>query len=173
VPEIRVGLGYDLHAFAPGRPLMLGGVRVEHDRGLAGHSDADVLLHAVVDALLGAAALGDIGDWFPPDDTRYTDAPSSLFVTTVAAELGRRGWRVVNLDATVIAQEPRLAAYRARIRGSLAEALRVEVERISVKATTPDHLGSLGRAEGIAAQAVVLLESPDQSTSRPGGAASP
>ena len=166
--ELRVGVGYDVHAFAPERPLLLGGVRVEYDRGLAGHSDADVLLHAVVDALLGAAALGDIGEWFPPGDPRYADAPSSQFVSTVLTELDRRGWRVVNLDATVIAQEPRLAEYREAIRRSLAACLTIELERISVKATSPDHLGAVGRAEGIAAHAVVLL----QAKSRPGGAAS-
>jgi 2-C-methyl-D-erythritol 2,4-cyclodiphosphate synthase len=168
VSAIRVGVGYDVHAFAPARALVLGGVRIEHDRGLAGHSDADVLLHAVVDALLGAVGLGDIGDWFPPGDARYADAPSCTFVAAVLSELTRRGWRVVNLDATVIAQEPRLAAYRAQMRQSLAESLMVDADRVSVKATTPDHLGSLGRAEGIAAQAIVLLES----ESRPGGAAS-
>ena len=156
--ELRVGCGYDVHAFAAGRSLVLGGVSIAHTRGLAGHSDADVLTHALVDALLGAAGLGDIGDWFPPADPLYRDADSQLFLERVKGELDRRGWRVVNVDTTLLAQEPRLGDRRAAIRDRLAARLGLEPGRVSVKATTPDHLGAIGRAEGIAAQAVVLLE---------------
>ena len=119
--ESRVGCGYDLHAFAEGRALVLGGVTIEHSRGLAGHSDADVLTHAVIDALLGAAALGDIGDWFPPGDPRYRDVLSLTLLDRVSAELRERGWRLINLDTTIIAQEPRLAGARDTIRARLAE----------------------------------------------------
>lgn len=159
MPELRIGCGYDVHAFAAGRPLVLGGVRIEHERGLAGHSDADVLIHALIDAMLGAAGLGDIGDWFPPSDPSSRGADSRLFLDRTRDELARRGWRLVNVDSTVLAQEPRLADRRAEIRNRLADRLGLEPARVSVKATTPDHLGAIGRAEGIAAQAVVLLES--------------
>jgi 2-C-methyl-D-erythritol 2,4-cyclodiphosphate synthase len=158
VPELRVGCGYDVHAFAAGRPLVLGGVHIEHSRGLAGHSDADVLIHALVDAMLGAAGLGDIGDWFPPSDSSLRDADSRQFLDRTREELARNGWRLVNVDSTVLAQEPRLAERRAEIRDRLADHLGLDRGRVSVKATTPDHLGAIGRAEGIAAQAVVLLE---------------
>jgi len=158
--ELRIGVGYDLHAFASGRALILGGVGIDHERGLAGHSDADVLTHALVDALLGAAGWGDLGDWFPPDDPGYRDADSLRFLDRVADELRRRGWRVINVDTTLMAQEPRLVEQRSVIRRRLAERLGLETGRVSVKATTPDHLGAIGRAEGIAAQAVVLLEAP-------------
>lgn len=158
--ELRIGCGYDLHAFANDRPLVLGGVRIDHPRGLAGDSDADVLIHAVIDALLGAAGRGDIGAWFPPGDPTFRDARSAWLLDQVWGELRRAGWRLVNLDATVIAQVPRLAGYRAGMRQGLAECLGVGLDRISVKATSPDHLGAIGRAEGIAAQAVALLESP-------------
>jgi 2-C-methyl-D-erythritol 2,4-cyclodiphosphate synthase len=160
MPELRVGCGYDLHALVEGRPLVLGGVRIEHPRGLAGHSDADVLTHALIDALLGAAGLGDIGDWFPPGDPRYRNVLSLTLLDQVTAALAQRGWRLVNADTTILAQEPRLAAARAAIRLSLAERLGLDPARVSVKATTPDHLGAIGRCEGIAAQAVVLLEAP-------------
>ena len=156
--ELRVGCGYDVHAFAAGRALVLGGVRIEHGRGLAGPSDADVLTHALVDAMLGAAGLGDIGDWFPPGDPRYRDADSQQFLDRVTQALREGGWRVVNVDTTLLAQEPRLGDRRAAIRDCLAERLGLDRSRVSVKATTPDHLGAIGRAEGIAAQAVVLLE---------------
>ncbi len=160
MPELRVGIGYDVHAFAAGRALVLGGVGIDHRRGLAGHSDADVLTHALVDALLGAAGWGDLGDWFPADDQSYRDAESLSFLDRVADELRRRGWRVINVDTTIVAQEPRLAEQRSIIGRRLAERLGLEPGRVSVKATTPDHLGAIGRAEGIAAQAVVLLEAP-------------
>jgi 2-C-methyl-D-erythritol 2,4-cyclodiphosphate synthase len=160
VAELRVGSGYDLHAFAEDRALVLGGVTVPHTRGLAGHSDADVLTHALIDALLGAAVLGDIGDWFPSGDPRYRDARSLILLDRVTDELRQRGWRLINADTTIIAQEPRLAVARAAIRASLAQRLGLDPGRVSVKATTPDHLGAIGRAEGIAAQAVVLVEAP-------------
>lgn len=161
MPELRVGIGYDLHAFAPDRALVLGGVRIDHPRGLAGHSDADVLTHALIDALLGAAGWGDIGDWFPPSDARLAGVESLVLLDRVTQRLREAGWRVVNVDTTVVAQEPRLAGARERIKGTLAARLGLAGDRLSVKATTPDHLGAIGRAEGIAAQAVVLLEAPE------------
>jgi 2-C-methyl-D-erythritol 2,4-cyclodiphosphate synthase len=160
----RVGVGYDVHAFAPpeaGRPLLLGGVAVPHDRGLAGHSDADVLIHAVVDALLGAAALGDIGVHFPSSDPRWRDAPSAAFLTYARDLLRRHGWRVGNVDASVIAEAPRLSPHIAAMRARLAELLEVPVERVSVKSKTTDGLGFTGRGEGIACQAVALIEPGD------------
>jgi 2-C-methyl-D-erythritol 2,4-cyclodiphosphate synthase len=157
--DLRVGCGYDVHAFASDRPLVLGGVRIEHERGLAGHSDADVLTHAIVDALLGAVGWGDIGDRFGVDDPRHRDAESLGFLDEVTAELRQGGWQVINIDSTIIAQEPRIAGKRLAIRERLAQRLGLELSQVSVKATTPDHLGSIGRAEGIAAQAVVLLQS--------------
>ena len=153
----RVGTGLDVHAFAAGRRLVLGGVDVPHDRGLAGHSDGDVLIHAVIDALLGAAGRGDVGQWFPSDDPRHADADSIELLRRVVATLHEEGWWTVNVDATVIAQRPRLAEHVPAMRVSLAEALGASPNDVSVKATTSDHLGALGRAEGIAAQAVVLL----------------
>lgn len=154
----RVGIGFDVHPFSDGRPLVLGGVSVKHPRGLAGHSDGDALCHAVIDALLGAAAAGDIGGWFPSHDDRYLAASSLDLLTQVRSKLEEHGWRVVNVDATVIAQEPRLAPIVLDIRARLASALLVDVERVSVKATTTDGLGAIGRGEGLAAQVVVLIE---------------
>lgn len=156
--ELRTGLGYDLHPYAAGRPLVLGGVVVEYSRGLAGHSDGDALSHAVADALLGAAGLGDIGEWFPPGDPRYRDAHSLGLLEQVVRALRERGWRVVNCDTVVVAQVPRLAPYRAAMRANLARALGVGEERVNVKATAPERLGALGRAEGLAALATVLIE---------------
>jgi 2-C-methyl-D-erythritol 2,4-cyclodiphosphate synthase len=159
--SIRVGIGYDVHAFAPvaaARPLLLGGVTVPHDRGLAGHSDADVLLHAVVDALLGAVALGDIGEHFPSSDPRWAGAPSSAFVTYVVDLLIQRGWRIANVDATICAERPKLLPHVPAIRASLATLLGVAVEDVSVKGKTTDGLGFTGRQEGIACYAVALVE---------------
>ncbi len=153
----RVGTGLDVHALASGRRLVLGGVEIPHDRGLAGHSDGDALAHALIDALLGAAGRGDIGQWFPSTDPRYTGADSLDLLRTVADVLRSEGWQVVNVDATVIAQRPRLAEHVPEMRTRLANALGLPPEDVSVKATTTDHLGALGRAEGIAAQAVALL----------------
>lgn len=156
---MRTGIGYDIHPLVTGRDLVLGGVRIPHDTGLAGTSDADVLSHALIDALLGAAALGDIGSHFPPDDPALRDANSLDLLRQTASEVASRGHRIVNVDATVIAQAPQLAPHREAIRASLAPALGIEVDAVSVKATTADHIGALGRGEGIAALAIVLLDS--------------
>ena len=153
----RVGIGLDVHAFAGGRPLVLGGVLVPHDRGLAGHSDGDALAHAMIDALLGAAGRGDIGQWFPSDDPRHAGADSVGLLRTVAATLRGEGWRILNVDATIVAQRPRIAPHVGAMRERLAAALGISPDDVGVKATTTDHLGALGRAEGIAAQAVALL----------------
>jgi 2-C-methyl-D-erythritol 2,4-cyclodiphosphate synthase len=157
----RVGTGYDVHAFAPaeaGRPFIIGGVAIPHDRGLAGHSDADVLIHALVDALLGAAALGDIGTHFPSSDARWHDVPSTAFLTYTVDLLRRHGWRVVNADATVVAEQPRLSLHIAAMRDHLARALGLDVSQVSVKSKTTDGLGFIGRQEGIACHAVALIE---------------
>jgi 2-C-methyl-D-erythritol 2,4-cyclodiphosphate synthase len=159
--RLRVGTGFDAHALVQGRPLIVGGVTVPHSHGLQGHSDADVLLHAVADALLGALALGDLGHWFPPGDPRYAGADSAALLGTVVAEVLRRGWRTANLDCTVIAERPRLAPHVPAMRERLAAVLGVALDRVSVKATTTDALGFTGRQEGIAAQAIVLLEEAD------------
>jgi 2-C-methyl-D-erythritol 2,4-cyclodiphosphate synthase len=153
----RVGIGFDVHAFAPGRPLVLGGVTVPHDAGLAGHSDGDALIHAIIDALLGASARGDIGQWFPSSDVRWAGADSLLLLQTVVQALVADGWQIGNVDGTVIAQRPRLGPHIPAMRERLAATLGVPLDAVSVKATTTDHLGALGRAEGIAAQAVALL----------------
>ncbi|WP_376795812.1 2-C-methyl-D-erythritol 2,4-cyclodiphosphate synthase [Thermogemmatispora sp.] len=155
---LRIGCGFDAHAFAPGRPLVLAGVSVPAEVGLAGHSDADVVIHALVDALLGAAALGDIGMHFPSSDPRWKDQPSALFLTYARDLLRQHGWRVVNVDATVIAQRPRLSPYVMAMRARLAELLELPLAQVSVKATTTDGLGFTGRGEGIACSAVALLE---------------
>jgi 2-C-methyl-D-erythritol 2,4-cyclodiphosphate synthase len=156
---MRSGIGYDVHAFEPGRPLILGGVPINHDRGLGGHSDGDVLTHAVIDALLGAAALGDIGQHFPPGDPQWKDASSLDLLRRAAAFVRDAGHRVVNIDSTVVAAAPRLAPHVPSMRALLSDALGVDRDAVSVKATTSDGLGSLGRGEGIAALAVTLLDS--------------
>jgi 2-C-methyl-D-erythritol 2,4-cyclodiphosphate synthase len=155
---IRVGQGYDVHPFRSGRRLVLGGVEIPSARGgLGGHSDADVLAHAVASALLGSLALGDLGTHFPESDRRWEAASSLEILRAAAALVHGRGWSVVNCDATVVAQEPRLAPHIAAMRANLAAALEIAPEDVSVKATTHEGLGALGRAEGIAAQAVVLV----------------
>ena len=154
----RVGLGYDLHPYAAARTLVLGGVDVAYERGLAGHSDGDALCHAVTDALLGAAGLGDIGEWFPPGEEAFRGARSLGLLEQVVAALRERGWGVVNVDCVVVAQEPRLAPYRERMRANLATALTVPADRVNVKATAPERLGALGRVEGVAALATALIE---------------
>ena len=155
---MRVGTGVDVHALVEGRPLVLGGVTVPHDRGLAGHSDGDVVAHAVMDALLGAAALGDIGTHFPPDDPRYKDADSLSLLANVAQLLRENGWRTANLDATIVAERPPMASHIPTMRQNVAAALQVAVDSVSIKATTTDGLGLTGRGEGIAAHAVVAIE---------------
>jgi 2-C-methyl-D-erythritol 2,4-cyclodiphosphate synthase len=156
---MRAGIGYDIHPFERGRPLVLGGVRIEHEAGLAGHSDGDALAHAVIDALLGAAALGDIGTHFPSGDERYRDANSLDLLGAAARMVAEAGYRIANVDATVMAEQPRLASHIAAMRRTLAGALGTLEGIVSVKATTADGLGALGRGEGIAALAVVLLDS--------------
>ena len=154
---MRIGSGFDVHAFGPGDHLMLGGVRIAHSRGVVAHSDGDVVLHALCDALLGAAGLGDIGQHFPDSDRRWKGAASARFVTAVLELLHSRRLAVVNVDLTVIAEVPRVAPHREAICREVARLLEVPVERVNLKATTTERLGFLGRAEGIAAQAVVLL----------------
>ena len=155
---MRIGQGYDVHALVPGRRLILGGVLIPYERGLLGHSDADVLTHAVMDALLGAAALGDIGKLFPDSDPRYAGADSLMLLREVCARIAGAGWRVVNIDSTIVAQAPKLAPHIARMRENIAGACGLDTGAVSVKATTEEHLGFTGRGEGIAAQAVCLLE---------------
>ena len=154
----RIGHGYDVHRLVPERRLILGGVEIPYDRGLLGHSDADVLTHALMDALLGAAALGDIGQLFPDSDPAYAGADSIAMLRTVCEKLGRNGYRVGNADCTVVAQAPKLMPYLPEMRDRIAEACGVTPDRISVKATTEEHLGFTGRGEGIAAHAVALIE---------------
>ena len=156
--DIRTGLGYDLHPYAAERPLVLGGVEIEYARGLAGHSDGDALCHAVMDALLGAAGLGDVGEWFSPEDEGYRGAHSLSLLQEVVAHATGLGWRVVNCDTVIVAQMPRVAPYRATMRANLAAALRVAEERVNVKATAPERVGALGRADGLVAMATVLIE---------------
>ncbi len=154
----RVGFGYDIHRIAPGRALVLGGVRFESDWGLEGHSDADVLLHAIGDALLGAAGLGDLGTHFPPGEAAWKDASSLDLLGRIRALLEAAGARVVNVDAMVVAEAPKLAPHRAAMCANVARALGVPADRVSVKATTNEQLGALGRREGLAAMAVALVE---------------
>ena len=155
--DVRVGLGYDVHRLVEGRPLVLGGVRIDHATGLAGHSDADALTHAVIDALLGAVALGDIGEHFPDTDERWRGADSIDLLEHVVGLLAERGYAVGNVDAVIVAEAPRMKPHVAAMRERLARALRVEVDRVSVKATTEEGLGPVGRREGIAARAVALV----------------
>ena len=155
---LRIGHGYDVHRLTEGRRLILGGVEVPYEKGLLGHSDADVLTHAIMDALLGAAALGDIGKLFPDTDAAYAGISSILLLERVAERLREAGYAVVNLDATVLAQAPKLAPYRERMRKTLALALALDASRVSVKATTEEGLGFTGEGLGIAAHAVALLE---------------
>ena len=156
--SLRVGHGYDAHRLVEGRALVLGGVVVPHRLGLEGHSDADVLTHAVMDALLGAAALGDIGRFFSSDDPALAGVSSLVLLSQVGALLAEAGWAVGNIDATIVAQAPRLAPHTPAMRANIAAALGVDVERVSVKATTTDRLGPWGREEGMAAEAVCLIE---------------
>lgn len=155
---IRVGFGYDVHAFAPNRPLVLGGVIIPSEHGLSGHSDADVVIHAIVDALLGAAALGDIGQHFPSNDECWKNQPSTVFLNYTYDLLCQHQYTIGNIDATIVAEYPKLAPYIQAIRAHLAEHLHLHIEQVSVKATTTDGLGFAGRQEGIACYAVALIE---------------
>ena len=155
--SLRIGQGMDVHAFAPGRKLIIGGVDIPHHQGLDGHSDADVLAHAVMDALLGAARAGDIGKLFPPDDPAYKDADSIKLLEHVVAHVRSLGFDIVDVDSVIAAQAPKLSPYRDRMRENLAAAMGVDVENVGVKATTTEHLGFEGREEGISATAVCLL----------------
>lgn len=156
---IRIGHGYDVHAFATERYCILGGVTIPHNKGLAGHSDADVLVHALCDALLGAVASGDIGLHFPPGDPQYKDISSMILLKRVHELIIDNGWKICNMDITVIAEEPTLAPYISQMRANISNALQCSVNCISIKATTTEKLGYIGRGEGIAAHAVCLVES--------------
>ena len=155
---MRIGSGYDVHALGEGLPLWIGGVQVPHTHGLIGHSDADVLLHAICDALLGAAALGDIGKHFPDTDPQYKGISSLKLLAHVGQLLQKHGYRVENIDSTVVAQRPKLAPLIVQMRQNIADTLGMGIDRVSVKATTTEHLGFEGRQEGISAQAVALIE---------------
>jgi 2-C-methyl-D-erythritol 2,4-cyclodiphosphate synthase len=155
---IRIGIGYDVHGFAEGRPLMIGGVAIPYSHGLVGHSDADVLIHAIVDALLGAAALGDIGSHFPSSDPRWQGVASSAFLTYTRDLLAEHGWRVGNIDAVIVAERPKMAPHIPAMRAELARQLVIDLEQVSIKATTTDGLGFTGREEGIGCCAVALIE---------------
>lgn len=155
--DIRIGHGYDVHRLVPDRKLILGGVEIPHETGLLGHSDADVLTHAIMDALLGALAMGDIGKLFPDNDPAFEGADSLLLAKEVAVRVRNAGWEIGNVDATVLAQAPKLAPYIVRMRERIAESLSIDPDRVSVKATTEEHLGFTGEKLGIAAHAVCLL----------------
>ncbi|MDD6225509.1 MAG: 2-C-methyl-D-erythritol 2,4-cyclodiphosphate synthase [bacterium] len=156
---MRIGHGYDVHKFAENRPLILGGVNIPYEYGLLGHSDADVLLHAIMDALLGAAALGDIGKLFPDNDEAFLNADSMELLKKVVSVLDKNGYKIVNIDSTVIAQKPKLRDYIDRMRANIAFACKAEIRQISVKATTEEGLGFTGKMQGISAHAVCIIES--------------
>jgi 2-C-methyl-D-erythritol 2,4-cyclodiphosphate synthase len=156
--NLRVGFGVDVHAFGVGDHVWLGGCRIAHTHGVVAHSDGDVMLHALCDALLGAAGLGDIGEHFPDSDPAFKDAPSASLVQATRSRIHAAGFTVVNADLTLLGERPRIAAHRARIRARVADLLGVALERVNIKATTTEQLGFLGRGEGLAAQAAVLLE---------------
>ena len=155
---MRAGIGYDVHSLTPGRRLVLGGVDIPFDRGLSGWSDADVLVHAVIDALLGAAALGDIGSHFPPGEPEYKDISSLVLLERVKDELAEKGWQVNNIDTTVLTESPKLRDYIDRMRQQLSRTLGINISQVSVKASTSDRLGFIGRGEGMAAYAVATVE---------------
>jgi 2-C-methyl-D-erythritol 2,4-cyclodiphosphate synthase len=160
LPDVRTGLGWDSHRLAEGRPLILGGVHIESAVGLDGHSDADVLTHAVIDAVLGAAGLGDIGEHFPDTDERWRGADSVALLRHVASLVAERGWTVMNVDATVILERPKLSPHKTAMAATIAEALGVDAERVNVKATTAERLDAVGRGEGAVAQAVATIVRP-------------
>ena len=157
----RVGLGYDVHQLKTGRPLILGGVEIPHDRGLDGHSDADVIMHAICDALLGALGEGDIGSFFPPSDPQWKDASSKIFLEEAARQVEKRSGRVVNIDAMLIAEAPKIAPYIPDMKNNIATALGVQPKDIGIKATTNETMGFVGRGEGMAAHAVASVELPE------------
>ena len=156
-PAVRMGMGFDVHRLVSGEAFWLGGIQVEHDKGLAGHSDADVALHAIVDALLGAIANGDIGSHFPPSEPQWKGASSDRFVSHVAKLVGEAGYRVGNIDLTIICEAPKIGPHRKAMRARIADLLGVDIAAISVKATTTERLGFTGRGEGIAAQAIATV----------------
>lgn len=156
--EIRTGIGYDVHKLTENRKLILGGVHIEHDLGLLGHSDADVLVHAIMDALLGAAALGDIGKHFPDTDPKYSGANSIELLKHVGRLLKSKGYSIINIDSIVVAQAPKLAPHIEKMRRNISDALNINIDRVSVKATTTEHLGFEGRKEGISSQAVCSIK---------------
>ena len=158
---MRVGSGHDTHRLSDGRPLILGGVRIPHSRGLVGHSDADVVLHAVTDAILGAAGLGDIGELFPDTDPANKDADSARFVAEAVRRVNQAGWMPVNLDVTIFAQEPKLGDWKARMRENVARLIGLPPDAVNVKAKTGEHVGHIGRGEAIGCHAVVLIEKKD------------
>ncbi|MBM2825931.1 MAG: 2-C-methyl-D-erythritol 2,4-cyclodiphosphate synthase [Dehalococcoidales bacterium] len=155
---MRVGIGYDVHPLTQGRRLVLGGIDIPFARGLDGWSDGDVLTHAIIDALLGAAALGDIGQHFPPGDSAYKDISSLVLLKRVGDELQEKGWLIANIDSTIAAEQPKLAGFMERMRGQLSQTLGITLNQVSIKATTSERLGFIGRGEGIAVWAVALLE---------------
>lgn len=155
--EFRVGQGLDVHAFEAGRPLFLGGVEIPHTHGLKGHSDADALVHALVDAILGALAMGDIGKFFPDTDPQYKGKSSVFFLEKVRETLKREGWNIANLDSTVFTEAPILRPYIESMRAKISETLEIKIDQVSVKATRPEKMGAYGREEGLMAQAIVLL----------------
>ncbi len=156
--ELRIGQGIDVHRFAPGRELILGGVAIPHESGLDGHSDADVLLHAITDAILGAAGKGDIGNWFPDTDNRWKGASSLMLLDTVWKQLREEGWTVVNIDSTVVAEAPKLSPFVSKMKENIARVLSINEHDCGIKATTSERLGYEGRREGITAYAVALLK---------------
>ena len=156
--KLRVGTGYDVHPLTAGRSLVLGGIKIPFEKGLAGWSDADALTHAIIDALLGAAAMGDIGSHFPPGDPRYKDISSLLLLEKIRDELTKNGWQVNNIDATIVAEKPRLRDFIEQMREQLGRTLSINISQVSVKASTSNQLGFIGRGEGIAAYAVATLE---------------
>lgn len=154
---MRIGQGHDVHQLVSGRTLVLGGISIDHPVGPDGHSDGDVLLHALTDALLGAAGLGDIGEWFPDTDPKWQNAESAQFAKAAASMIGKRGWKIGNVDCTIFAEQPKLKEYKPQIRRRVAEILGLSVEAVSIKAKTGEKVGPIGRGEAIAADAVVLL----------------
>ena len=155
--NIRIGNGYDIHQLAEGRPLILGGINIPHELGLLGHSDADVLTHSIMDALLGALSLGDIGHYFPPSDPKWKGADSTILLEQVLKIVSSQGWKIGNIDSTIVAEQPKLKPHLKSMRDALAQTMAIEIDQISIKATTNERLGPIGREEGICAYAVVLL----------------